>query len=1345
MTVEYFAIRDSARRKATPCAFMRYTDETGFEIDIDSGVSADEVPAFFVPFVEKEERRIDGDLALRWVRERVPPPGRQNLGEILDAHGLSEYSELALLRAGRGESSQDSFVVEEIDEASYESGRVDRTAQRRQKLGQEIKARRMGLDMSQRELADAVGIDQPALSRIEAGKANVTFDLLADIDEVLSGDSRPMLSLARRVLWNAERRELHELIRRCAPSLAQVYKRLIDELEAYSEDAVSAVADSRIISHSFREFMNAFPNYVDESMLQKSTQGREYVALNKLYPLLEELPPDDAANGTLIPISSELHRVLIDLRTARDVGSYNSIQRMRIAVSGVKNDPTVPISAWREAKILAEKTAHFPRGEDGEVPEFYEYLDSLFVLEKALKVRLGNIYDAKDELFRIIEKTNRIDSEGNFAFPSKAEVTLFVSMLGDINLHMAAFRELKNPYWLEALDQESFFDSYSNLGEDDHLPFPAAPYLMHCLAFENERVVDLLTRLSKSGWPFARGLLIEVANKLPIRSCVEISRQLVRWAKEGYGVGTVFWFRSDVIDLVDKMLRCADADIRQSGFALFQHLVHLRQRQAESHSYEKVEACLPDFAYENCLEKIMPLLSLEEQLTIARNMLNQYVTESEKARGYSFTTRIAVWSVRDDALERSALHEEYLVSWIRAYKKAVFEMLTVKPEMITQIVSKQRPLVMRILMCSIHDYLEMIEDAEPISFIKEALAQICLNDEILFDDEYEVELMPLFVDFARFAEAEHKERFFCSFLGWLDAWEKKRVQHSQSSEETEFYKRQRELFEHAYLSVFEIQELPEYLQKIKREREDERGEYDGPRPLYKAEVAWGPNSPKDVDELKEIGPKETLSWLSEWTPSPQDTFMLIEHEGVSRMLARLIKQDPFFFDGFSSELKVQKPVYVSGILDGWQNALKSENSIPVEDALGLCSFMLSDDCAKDEGAFCGYESKDDGAYQIQRHMAWLLNALLESPVSKLSVAAMHSVLMLLLDLRKRGLAKAQTGDDWSDEEDPVTASLNALSSIALTGILLWVLRDEEKCSSDMEFAFEALDDALPDTGVSKADVAAFALKMRGLLVDNRTWLGEKYERLFGKECPTENQRLFLALQISAFNANGSVHEFLDSAIEDALENGVDKYPATWGNVRLTNFAEHLGFWFYQLYAVGFLDLYDETLKKWETEVRPTTVGNVLGEICDMVRYGSDTTSEIAYRVRLLWDNLAKRAQDNLGILHGAFSLAASHLFSPDWLRKALLEEAHSHNVVSEFTVFFDDVSYLAREDPEWGIALLRAVLESDEEKELYHYETTSRSLIKFYRDAGGAEDDENLRFCMDVLGRMGMLDLDGLN
>lgn len=253
MSTAYFAIRDGARRKIAPCAFMGYDDENGFEIDIVPKASTDDVPAFFVPFVERDERHIDGDLALRWVRERVPPPGRQNIGEVLAAHGLSEYSELALLRSGQGESSQDSFVVEEIDEANFEARIVDCRAQRRRELGDAIRSRRMSLGMSQRELADMVGIDQPALSRIESGKVNVTFDLLADIDGALSGSGRPILNLTRRALWNAERRELYGFIECCAPSLAQVYARLVDELEAYFDDASSAVADLRVISHCFRD------------------------------------------------------------------------------------------------------------------------------------------------------------------------------------------------------------------------------------------------------------------------------------------------------------------------------------------------------------------------------------------------------------------------------------------------------------------------------------------------------------------------------------------------------------------------------------------------------------------------------------------------------------------------------------------------------------------------------------------------------------------------------------------------------------------------------------------------------------------------------------------------------------------------------------------------------------------------------------------------------------------------------------------------------------------------------------------------------------------------------------
>ncbi len=266
--------------------------------------------------------------------------------------------------------------------------------------------------------------------------------------------------------------------------------------------------------------------------------------------------------------------------------------------------------------------------------------------------------------------------------------------------------------------------------------------------------------------------------------------------------------------------------------------------------------------------------------------------------------------------------------------------------------------------------------------------------------------------------------------------------------------------------------------------------------------------------------------------------------------------------------------------------------------------------------------------------------------------------------------------------------------------------------------------------------------MRGLLAHDRSWVEERYNRIFGQDAPTENQKLFLALQLSVFNAHEVAYGFIKPALERALENGIDRYPATWGHSRLECFAEYFGLWLYQLYAMGAIGLDDEMLKEWESKASSVTVGNVLGEVCESIRWGSGVTEEVVHRVQLLWDDLAKRADACSETLCGSFSLAASHLFPSDWLRKALLEEARSRNAVLEFTTFFDDVLSLAKEDPEWGIILLRTILEHDEEREFYNYSDTSRSLIDLHRDMGGSERDDDLRFCMDALGRLGILDLE---
>lgn len=1333
-----FIIRDGSRRKASPCAVLRYTDDVGFEIDIERDVNSSDVPAFFVPFVERGEHRISPDLSLRWVRERIPPSGRQNLGEVLNAHGLNEYSELALLRSGRGESSQDSFIVEEVDVASIENGTIGRIEERRKGLGAEIKARRESLDMSQRELADQIGIDQPALSKIEAGKSNITFDLLFEINQVFASVGQPFLRQGKRALWSKQRRKTQSALEDSSPDLGQTYRRLIDELELYDENAESAIADSRIISHCFREIMDSFPEYIDGVSLH-GMQGQEKEALNALFSLLERQPLASDEKHGIEAVSSELYSALIKLQDTHFAGSLTNNQRMRVSVSGAMDNATAPISAWKATQTLASKTAHLPRKGSRLIPSSSEYLSSLSALENHIEGRIGNIYEAKHRLLDSIGKANRVDASGKYAFPRADEVKSFVSLLGDDNLQSLAFRELRNPYWLEALEQVGFFDTYAGLDESVSIPFYPAPFLSLCFDFDKQRVIRLLKHLAKNGWSSARGLLVETAIRLSDVDLKDISSDFIQWAKCGYGIGSSFWHLCNVEALVSRMLESADDGLRRDGFSLFQQLVLLRKSQINDYPYESIESCISDYPYPQFVENLMPMFSLKERMMLGRNMLNAYVQPIEESRK-PLPTRIVAHSLEDTELKEIGFRKRPLVSWIKEYKKAVLEALCSEPEMVTHRLLEQSPLVLRCIMSCLHEFIETKGDNELHASAQDAIKHICFEVKILFNHDYEAELIPLLTDFARIGSERDRERFLHSFIGWLDAWEKKRLVET-APDRAEYYEREKAYLKYAILSVFPKETLPEYLLEIREEFEAKWREYDGPRQTYKVTTVWGPNSPLDVEDFREKGPEETLAWLQDWEPAEQDRASLIEHEGISRVLTRLIEEDPSFFDEHASEVKNQKLIYISGIIDGWQNAVKAGKAIPIDHSVDLCAFVLSNEGAESFDVASGYDG-NNGINEAKRHIAWLLVEILEHSETIIPGSLMHDIVLLLLALREDGLKLAVQEDARHEDDDPVTASLNVLSAISLSGIMQWTLRDESKDSKDYATALAALDDALPDNDVSKADVAAFALKMRPMFAEHRDWLEDRYERLFGEDDPSDNQKLLLMLQLPFFPADYSYFDFLRAAFEISVLSGMEKYPALSGHGRLDSFSELLGYQIYQLVAVGKLDLEEDLVERWEYAANPLAIGNVMREICSDVRSASDTTDEIACRVQELWDDLVKKFAGAKGALQGASDLMASYLYPHDWVRDALLEESRSHDVVFEVRILFDDVYVLASENPEWGIKLLRSIIEIDSEREKFNYGRMPHALLGLYRDKYGKEDNDDVLYCMDELGRMGILDLD---
>lgn len=57
---------------------------------------------------------LNTEMSLKWVQQRIIPSNRKNIGMILKAAGLEEYSEFGMLLYHRGTCVQDDLYIEEI-------------------------------------------------------------------------------------------------------------------------------------------------------------------------------------------------------------------------------------------------------------------------------------------------------------------------------------------------------------------------------------------------------------------------------------------------------------------------------------------------------------------------------------------------------------------------------------------------------------------------------------------------------------------------------------------------------------------------------------------------------------------------------------------------------------------------------------------------------------------------------------------------------------------------------------------------------------------------------------------------------------------------------------------------------------------------------------------------------------------------------------------------------------------------------------------------------------------------------------------------------------------------------
>ena len=111
-----FAIKN-AYYEGKIVGYLYYNEECQeYEIEIPKMVRSFEAPFIISDFIKNGQFKIGKEWSYRWVSQRVIPPERQNIGQILKANHMKEYNEFSFLLKNEGRCCQDECYIEKVND-----------------------------------------------------------------------------------------------------------------------------------------------------------------------------------------------------------------------------------------------------------------------------------------------------------------------------------------------------------------------------------------------------------------------------------------------------------------------------------------------------------------------------------------------------------------------------------------------------------------------------------------------------------------------------------------------------------------------------------------------------------------------------------------------------------------------------------------------------------------------------------------------------------------------------------------------------------------------------------------------------------------------------------------------------------------------------------------------------------------------------------------------------------------------------------------------------------------------------------------------------------------------------
>lgn len=125
--MKIFAIRDESAMIQNDLAYLIYyeTDKT-FYIELPEGSDPWNTPLLLDSFAKRRENTVNSYWSKLWVQQRIIPPDRQNITNIICDNHLDEYDEYGLLMLSMGRCAQDDYYLTPIEERALPNEIIER-------------------------------------------------------------------------------------------------------------------------------------------------------------------------------------------------------------------------------------------------------------------------------------------------------------------------------------------------------------------------------------------------------------------------------------------------------------------------------------------------------------------------------------------------------------------------------------------------------------------------------------------------------------------------------------------------------------------------------------------------------------------------------------------------------------------------------------------------------------------------------------------------------------------------------------------------------------------------------------------------------------------------------------------------------------------------------------------------------------------------------------------------------------------------------------------------------------------------------------------------------------------